>query len=259
MLFGLFHRRRLRVDIASVSECGPVRAENQDHVLVNRRGLAFCVADGMGGGEGGGVASEIVCRRIASALSKRVDFADRVKRVDEAVRSADKEVREYAAQKGFKQMGTTATVLIVDGDDAAEVAVGNIGDSRVYRLRQGSLVQLTVDHNMSCELRRRGTGRGQQGQLADIRAAMLSHVLTRAVGVGDVSKLDWRKFDMREGDMFLLCSDGVHGAMSDKAIQGALTTASHAREAVAILREFVLASGAHDNFSAIVVKIGGRK
>jgi len=253
-----FRRRRgVHVEIASFSECGPVRPENQDHILVNRRGLVFCVADGMGGGEGGAIASDIVCRGICAAAKRRTDFPERVRRVDEALRDADSEVRAYAAKAGFRHMGCTATILVVDAEEGRSAAVGNIGDSRVYRFRAGDLRQLTEDHTVAREMLRRNVSRSLQ-YFPSPRTAMLSHVLTRAVGVGEESKLDWRNVDTLEGDVFLLCSDGVHGAIEPADLKDAFTKGGGAGEIAERIRLRVLASGARDNLSAIVVKIGGR-
>ena len=258
MLFGLIKlRRRVHVDISSLSECGPVRRENQDHILVSRRGLVFCVADGMGGGEGGGTASSIVCREMNKVLAKRTDFPERVRLVDGAVCAADAEVRAFAAKAGYRQLGTTVTILVADPEDGRSAAVGNIGDSRVYRLREGELKQLTRDHTMEREILRRRSVR-QVDASVETRASMLSHVLTRAVGVGNESKLDWRKIDMHAGDVFLVCSDGVYGFVKPDALKAALASGEAAKDIVRRIGDLVLEGGAGDNYSAIVVKIGGR-
>ena len=258
MLFGFFRRRRsIHVDIASFCECGPVRCENQDHILVNRRGLVFCVADGIGGGEGGGVASEMVCREISKVVSRRTDFPERVRLVDAAVRRADASVRAYAAKAGYRQMGSTATVFVGDPEDGRSAVVGNIGDSRVYCLRAGEMRQLTHDHTLESEMLRNGSSRPLSHAM-EVRASMLAHLLTRAVGVGDDARLEWRKVDMRDGDVFLLCSDGVHGFLSPEALKEAVASGESAKEIAARISRGVVERGAHDNFSAIVVKIGGR-
>ena len=257
-MFGLFkRRRRIHVDISHFSECGPVRRENQDNVFVNRRGLVFCVADGMGGGEGGAIASGMICRQLGASLAKRTDFPERVRLVDDAVRRADAEVREFAAKAGFKQMGSTATVLVVDAEDGRSAVVGNIGDSRVYCLSAGEFRQLTNDHTMEREIFRHHSSR-PGGQMAETRASMLSHVLTRAVGVGQNTRLDWKKVDMHSGDVFLLCSDGVHGMVPPALLKGALSEGGRAKDIAERICALVESAGASDNFSGIVVKIGGR-
>ena len=255
-LFRLFRRRRgIHVDIASISECGLVRKENQDHIFIGRRGLVFCVADGMGGGESGGTASEIICREMAESVRHRTDFRGRVRHVEEAIRRANAKVRDYAARHGLSQMGSTATVAVVDAEKGRHVAVGNIGDSRIYRMRRGEFLQLTNDHTVEHELQLKNfmlAGRG----LVDMRRTALSHVLTRAVGVGDVTGLEWFDIDLMAGDILLLCSDGVHGFVKPSALKSAVAAGGRSEDIVRRVRKLVLAGGAGDNFSAIVVKIG---
>ena len=258
MLFGLMGgRRKFKVDVAYTSERGLVRKENQDHVVSDPKTLVFCVADGMGGGDAGGEASDIVCRSVDSVLHDYASFADRVRLVDDAIRRADGDIRSVAASAGYRQMGSTAAVLVSDGRRIA--AVGNVGDSRVYRMRAGRLQQITRDHTMAEELLSHRPAQGAK-PLADIRYLALSHVLTRAVGVGqEPLKVDWHKIDVVDGDVLLLCSDGVHGSVPHPTLLGAVQAGGSAREIVDRIAAMVVESGARDNYSAIVVKIGGAK
>ena len=255
MLFGLVGRK-FKVDVAFASECGLVRKDNQDHVVADPKTLVFCVADGMGGGEAGGEASDIVCRNVSAVLHDYASFADRVRLVDDAIHRADGEIRAISADAGYRQMGSTAAVLVSDGRRIA--AIGNVGDSRVYRMRAGKLQQLTRDHTMAEELMSRRPVQGAK-PFADVRYLALSHVLTRAVGVGqEPLKVDWHKIDVVDGDILLLCSDGVHGFVPHPVLQGAVLAGGSAREIVDRIAAIVVESGARDNYSAIVVKIGGR-
>ena len=256
MLFGLMGGRRFKVDVAYASECGLVRKENQDHVVADQDALVFCVADGMGGGEAGGEASDIVCRNVAAVLHEYAGFADRVRLVDDAIRRADGDIRSVAASAGYRQMGSTAAVLVSDGRRIA--AIGNVGDSRVYRLRAGRLQQITRDHTLAEEFVRLRPSRSAR-PFADLRALSLSHILTRAVGVGhEPLKVDWQRIDVVDGDVLLLCSDGVHGFVPHPVLVRVLLAGGSAREIVDRIAKVVVESGAHDNYSAIVVKIGGR-
>ena len=258
MLFGLLGKqRRFRTDVAFASECGLVRRENQDNVVVDPKTLVFCVADGMGGGEAGGEASASICRNVDSALHERASFADRVRLVDDAIHRADGEIRAVSAAAGYRQMGSTVAVLVSDGKRIA--AVGNVGDSRVYRLRDGKLCQLTRDHTLTAEILSHRLPQGAK-PLADVRALALSHVLTRAVGVGQERlKVDWRRVDVKEGDVMLLCSDGVHGSVLPSEVAAAVAAGGGAEEILGRICSLVVAAGAHDNYSAVVVKIGGDK
>jgi serine/threonine protein phosphatase PrpC len=254
-MFGLFRRSGAGVDVASFSECGPVRSENQDHFFADRRSLVFCVADGMGGGEGGGRASEMVCDEVSSAASCKGGFLERAREVDEAVRRADRKVKLYAEKAGFSQMGSTATVFVVEGEGARRAVVGNIGDSRLYRLRDGELSVLTRDHTVENELAgRSGPGAGRAAFAR--RMSALAHVLTRAVGVGEEATLDWRKVDVRAGDVYMLCSDGVYGYVRPSDLRDALAHRGDAARMSARVRRLVAAGGAHDNYTAVIVKIG---
>ena len=258
MLFGLLGKqRRFRTDVAFASECGLVRRENQDNVVVDPKTLVFCVADGMGGGEAGGEASASICRNVDSALHERASFADRVRLVDDAIHRADSEIRAVSAAAGYRPMGTTVAVLVSDGKRIA--AVGNVGDSRVYRLRDGKLCQLTRDHTLTAEILSHRLPQGAK-PLADVRALALSHVLTRAVGVGQERlKVDWRRVDVKEGDVMLLCSDGVHGSVLPSELAAAVAAGGGAKEILGRICSLVVAAGARDNYSVVVVKIGGYK
>ena len=256
MLFGLVgEKRKFKTDVAVASECGLVRRDNQDRVVADPKSLVFCVADGMGGGDAGGEASSAICRNVDSVLHEYASFADRVRLVDDAIRRADGEIRSIASKAGYRQMGSTVAVLVSDGKRIA--AVGNVGDSRVYRMRQGKLQQLTRDHTLTEALL---SHRPQPGvkPLADVRALALSHVLTRAGGVGQERlKVDWHKFDVKVGDVLLLCSDGVHGAVPQSALAVALSGNGDAKTMLDRICSLVVATGARDNYSAVVVKIGG--
>ena len=255
MLFGLVGRK-FKVDVAFASECGLVRKENQDHVVADPKALVFCVADGMGGGEAGGEASDIVCRNVSAVLHDYASFADRVRLVDDAIHRADGEIRAISAAAGYRQMGSTAAVLVSDGRRIA--AVGNVGDSRVYRLRDGGLVQLTRDHTIVRELNLQTAGRAVAAGLRD-RSLAISHMLTRALGVQEEAAPEWRRIDVRRDDVFLVCTDGLYDAASEADIRGALAAGGAAKEIAARLARLAVAGGAGDNYSLVVVKIGGRR
>lgn len=257
-LRNLFGRKPFQADVASLSERGLVRAENQDHVFVSREHATFCVADGMGGGEGGATASEMVCLFMSKAAAKDGDFGERVKRVDEAFRSANASMRAYAYRAGFRQMASTATVLVADETDGRQAVIGYVGDTRVYRCREGLLTLLTHDHTMAGELMRRSSGRAMSVEFHG-RQHALAHVLTRAVGVAAGVEPEWRRIDMRKGDVYLICSDGVHDMLSSEEIRGVLSSDRRAQALVEALSERILAAGAVDNYSMVVIKIGGRE
>ena len=250
----LFRRRRVRIDSAALSDRGLVRAENQDHVLVNRGRRFYCVVDGMGGGDGGAKASEIVCRCLRAAVARRTDFAERLDRVRAALAQANADIRAYAARAGFtRQMASTAALLALDPGTCRQAVAGFIGDSRVYRLRDGGLVQLTRDHTIVRELNLQTAGRAVAAGLRD-RSLAISHMLTRALGVQEEAVPEWRR-----DDVFLVCTDGLYDAASEADIRGALAAGGAAKEIAARLARLAVAGGAGDNYSLVGVKIGGRR
>lgn len=250
MLFSKHPRKRIFVDVASVCERGLVRPDNQDHVLVNRRNCVFCVADGMGGGDGGAEASEIVCSTISEAVARRTDFANRLRLVDVALAKANSSIHDHAVAHGYAKMATTATVLVLDAEESDNAVVGNIGDSRIYRFRHDKLKQLSRDHTMANEL----ISCTQSSTDAIVRRS-LSHVLTRAVGVEPELAVDWRRIEVRHGDAFLLCSDGVYDMVDDGELRAAFAADGNASAIVRRISEKAIAAGAEDNFSIVVVKV----
>lgn len=235
----------------SVSECGPCRSENQDHVFADAVDGLFAVADGMGGGMGGGKASEIVVRKLdeaADILGRVADTGGRIEIMAAVLAEANVEVRKYAAEHGFNQMGTTVVALAIDPRNPAVAAFCHAGDSRLYRVRGGAAECLTRDHTIGAELDSMMVSRG-----IDARRHPLSHVLTRAVGSRSSLHLDWDQIKAEPGDRFLLCSDGVHGVIGDVEL-GRLASRGNLREALALMKKAVEKRGAPDNFSIVLVE-----
>lgn len=252
-LFG--KRRRFGMDVASLSEQGLVRSDNQDHFFVDPRGALFCVADGMGGGQGGAKASEIVCSCLKAAATGAKSFPDLMKRGVDAISEANSQIRRYAAERRWQQMGSTVAAVFLDAEKDSVGVICHVGDSRIYRVRAGSLELLTHDHTVAGEIGRRASLR-LSDELAR-RMGRLSHVLTRAVGIEDTVIPDWRKIDIRQGDVYMICSDGIYDMLEKDFIRDALSKTATSAEAAAAISRAVLDAGAHDNFTCIIMKIGG--
>ncbi|MBQ6137478.1 MAG: serine/threonine-protein phosphatase [Kiritimatiellae bacterium] len=260
MLLDWFRQKRrvYTIESASLSDRGLVRADNQDHVVAYRGRASFCVADGMGGGEGGAKASELVCRHFVKAVVARRGFADRIRRVAEAIDRANADIRDFADGAGYRQMGSTVAALVLDEGASFQAIVAHVGDSRVYRYRAGVLEQLTRDHTMASELTRRACGATAAAALAG-RTSVLSHVLTRAIGIEDTVKVDWRRVDFRAGDQFLVCSDGVYDMIDHDGIRKAFAQGGRPRDVVERLAAGVVRGGAADNYSIVVLRIGAKR
>lgn len=249
-MFGFGRKRAVpRVRAVSESAVGKVRDNNEDHVLVDDEHLVYGVADGMGGGACGEKASEIVCAEIAMLVRMQPDdFAARMEASCNAVICSNEAIWDYSRSMGFDQMGTTLSLMIFDHEDATKAAICHIGDSRVYRFRNGEVTALTRDHSVGAELGRRFGGSGFSS-----RSNPLSHVLTRAIGTGGTVCPDWRKLSVAPGDRYLICTDGVHDVVSDARLLelvggGSLEAAKRA------LSEEVLDCGAPDNYSFVILE-----
>ena len=254
----LSKRGRLELDVACISERGLVRRDNQDNLFIDRRRSVFAVADGMGGAQGGAKASEIVCTRLAEASEGARNFEDLMRKSADAISKANHEIREYAYSAGYRQMGTTLVTLFVDNSGRNGAVLAHVGDSRAYRIRGGTLERLTHDHTIAGELSRRSSCRGLLEELQG-RAGPLSHVLTRAVGIEETVLADWRRVDIHPGDIYLLCSDGVYDMLPDKALATVCNAPlASAHDIVTHIAKGVLAAGAEDNYTCIVIKAGER-
>lgn len=233
-MFGFFKRKVTvkPLEAVFVSEAGLVREDNQDNVLVSPHRGVFCVADGMGGGAEGAKASDVVCRELKMTTHvAEGEFSSLVTAAQNALVDANYEIFTYAREKGFPQMGSTAAVLVIDPNDRTRAAAIHVGDSRVYRIRRGLAERLTRDHRV-----------------------VGGNTLTRAVGGAPTVRCDIRETDVRPGDRFVLCTDGVSGVLSDARLAVFASGGTLERAAERLAAEVVKA-GAPDNYSFVIVQI----
>ena len=226
----------------SRTETGRVRASNEDATLSGDRMVA--VADGIGGAPGGEVASAAAVAFLEAAFTGR--SLDELAAV---VRAANWAIWDRATgNPEFAGMGTTVCVggLIGDG----HLGVVNVGDSRAYLARNGSVRLMTRDHSVTAELVRRG-------ELSEAEALAHPHrrVLTRALGVGPDVEVDAAVHEVIEGDRLLLCSDGLFNEVSDEEISTSMLTGVGAEATVDHLVERALAGGGRDNISVVVADV----
>ncbi|MBR3221842.1 MAG: serine/threonine-protein phosphatase [Kiritimatiellae bacterium] len=238
------------IDAVFVSETGLVRKDNQDNVLVSVAHGVFCVADGMGGGAEGAKASATVCHELKLMTHvSGATFAERISAVRASIVDANAAIYAYACDRGFKQMGSTALVMVTDPEDSSHAAVLYVGDSRLYRIRGGLVSLLTRDHSVGREL---SDFAGAMAADFRSRANPLTHILTRAVGVHPTVQVDEREFDVRQGDRFVLCTDGVHDVVSDARL-GVFAAGGTLESAASRLAAEVVRCGAPDNYSFVLV------
>lgn len=234
------------------SETGLVRKDNQDSVLVSEDGTVFCVADGMGGGSDGALASFIVCEEVRAAVNMGGNGKKAL--IDRAIAVADGRIRCHAKANGFRQMGSTVAILMFDSADKMTAKIGHIGDSRIYRIRDRKAVPITDDHTLCNQLMSIADGKWVP-KLRN-RDNPLCHILTKAIGSGDNIGVDWKDVDVFPGDRYLLCSDGVHGVLDDENIARIFESTCSVWEVGERLRKKIIDVGAPDNFSYIIIEIG---
>ena len=227
---------------AGLSHVGKVRSRNED-ALVQRPGDGlWAVADGMGGLERGDWAAELVAGALRHAVLHGRLEPD-AEALAAAIQSANDAICRQSQAQGAA-IGSTVVGLLMH---EARFAVLWAGDSRAYRLRGGVLVQLTRDHTQVQDRVDRGYMTPEEA-----RTHPMAHVLTRAVGVTPTLELDALYGDVEAGDLFLLCSDGLHGVASDAEIADGLASGSP-EESCARLLTLCLERGAPDNVTLAAV------
>jgi len=231
------------------SDVGQVRAGNEDALLM--LGTVFAVADGMGGHRGGEVASATALRPLAELDGRGFDDASAaLDALSAAAIAANTEVgRRSRTEPELEGMGTTLTAALIDGDDAHLV---HVGDSRAYLLRDGALVQLTDDHTLVQALI-------DQGRITRDEASEHPHrsVITRAIGVGSDVEVDRLSVTLADGDVLLLCSDGLTGVVDDDEIAQVLTEHG-AHAAVDELIARANSAGGPDNITVLTLAVRAR-
>ena len=236
----------LGLQSASVTHIGLVRANNQDTVLEKDR--VFGVCDGMGGHRGGEVASAVAAESFLAALEGREPSAEAMR---EAVDAANTAVWEKAqGDEELSGMGTTLTALWLSGGRAF---IAHVGDSRCYRMRDGSLRRITEDHSMVMEMLRAGVITAEQAETHPMR-----NIITRAVGTEETVETDLIEEDSRPGDIWLVCSDGLYSMVPDEAISSTLAALGRQPDqAVQALLDAALAAGGRDNISISLIRDRG--
>ncbi len=242
----------MRLAVAARTDVGVVRSGNEDNFYASAgsNGGLFMVADGMGGHAAGEVASEMAVQIIARDLKdKGADSWDAIeKAMADSLRHANRLIHDRTLVETDKQgMGTTASVLLLS---QGRYAIGQIGDSRVYLLRDGALTQVTKDHSYVQEQVDAGFLTLEQA-----RYHPYSNVITRCVGAGEEVEPDVFQGEIRPGDVFLIASDGLTGMVDDRRLhQLLLSRASPDRIVNALISE-ANGRGGLDNITAIVVQV----
>jgi serine/threonine protein phosphatase PrpC len=249
----------------AATDVGKKREVNEDNFLVDKKLSLFIVADGMGGHASGEIASHLAVHEFRNAVEAGRDVIDRYVRdatsvrpqeiltlMEHAVQTAGQTIYQRGQKEPEKRgMGTTTSALLIAGDRGF---IAHVGDSRVYMVRAGQVVQLTEDHSLINELIRRG--RITKENLDDSPYKAYKNAVTRAVGVYETVQGDTLDFELLPGDQFLLCSDGLHAYLTEPQILDFLKT-DDLEHLPQKLVDHANAGGGHDNITALVVRVEG--
>lgn len=235
----------MTIQLAGATHEGKERDHNEDAFTILPALPAAIIADGMGGLQRGELASGLVVSTVTELLGNGLSAAD-------AIIEAHRRIRQASLDSGADRMGTTAVVLSLSGNQAT---VDWVGDSRAYLWHSGEFKRLTRDHSFVEELVEAGAISESEAEHHPNR-----HVLTRAVGIRDISELDVDTVTVtvEPGDCLLLCTDGLYGYLPEAAIIECLTQGTRADEITQqLISRTLRETEAGDNVTAICAMIEG--
>jgi protein phosphatase len=246
------------IDSHGITDIGCVRPKNEDRILIDESLGLFIVADGMGGHTHGEMAAELGIASMQHYIESSRDGLDvtwpfgynfdlsvDANLMITGIQLANRQVwRQSEQAPEYAGMGTTIAAVLVTGD---KITVGNVGDSRVYLWRSGSLQQLTVDDTWIKAISGRGAAQ------VDVTNHPLRNFLTQAAGLKDLVDVHISEFDLSEGDVILLSSDGLHGVVPDTAIAAAIASGESLSATGKNLVQLAKAAGGGDNISVVLL------
>ena len=247
--------RHVELHHGARTDVGLVREANEDAYLAEPP--VFVVADGMGGHEGGDVASAIVVEEFARLAEQGYDPERGGEQVAATLEACQRRITDIGArQAGGRRSrgyaGTTVVAALLVEDEGPNWLLVNLGDSRIYRLKDERLQQVSVDHSVVQELVDAGTITREDAATHPER-----NVITRALGGPDAADPDYFLLPLTAVDRLLLCSDGISGMIDDGRIASILVETDDPRDAADRLVEAALAAGGRDNATALVVDVVG--
>ena len=241
----------MRLSSFAGSDVGRARSGNEDSYFCGRS--VFAVADGLGGHQGGEVASAAAVAPLAALDGRELATpGEAAEALAAAIQEANSAILERAAgDPSLWGMGTTMTAAAITADGHLQLA--HVGDSRAYLLRDGALEQLTTDHTVVAELVRRGRLTAELAAIHPERS-----ILTRAVGLDPRIPVDTPDpLDLRPGDQYLLCSDGLTEAVADPSIAELLSANEDGDGACRSLIDAANEAGGPDNITVVLVRVSG--
>ena len=255
----------MRINYAAKTDVGMKRDNNEDNLLVFPEQNVFAVFDGMGGHAAGEVASAIAVNEVKEFFTftgKDEDAtwpfkADHERTYDEnrtvtAIKLANQRIIEQSEQDGAKKnMGTTAVMVhfVERNGSGAQALIAHVGDSRVYLFRDGRLQRVTIDHSLVEEYLRLGKITAEEAKTFPQK-----NIILRALGQQKIVDVEVNAFQPHPGDIFMLCSDGLSGMVSDEMMQAILQKTSGLDAAAKKLIDTANANGGIDNVTVILAQ-----
>lgn len=246
-----------KVIIAGCTDTGMRRNHNEDHIGFNQNLSIAVLADGMGGHQAGEIASHMAVESVLENLqsvangnnSRSITGSQLLEYVSNTISYSNSKIYQAAeALDEHKGMGTTLVVAIVQG---SQIYAGHVGDSRLYLYRDESLKRITKDHSLVQDLVDRGFYTEEEARMASV-----GHIVTRALGTKAEVEVDTVQHDIADGDLLLLCSDGLSDMVADWLIEETLRERGTELDKTANkLIELANRNGGKDNISVILVQV----
>jgi serine/threonine protein phosphatase PrpC len=232
------------------SDKGLRREKNEDSFVTGNSPVFFAVADGMGGAASGEVASKIFTDTALEVVSKdgKISGDDVGKLIETAFQTANSRIFEKAENNPeHKGMGCTAELLLIYDNS---YMVGHVGDSRIYRFREKELRQITKDHSFVQDEIDKGLITPEEARHHAYRSVIL-----RAVGIHEKLDVDLVSGDIKSGDIYMLCSDGLTDLVEDSSIAGILSKRGGVKNKVKKLIDLALKAGGDDNVTVVLCQV----
>ncbi len=197
--------------VSGHTDIGMKRSTNQDSICIYSQRKFFAVADGMGGHNGGDIASQMSVKLLPEYIEQNIEEENQQELLKKSIKHVNRSIYDHGQKNSeLKGMGTTLTAIMVNGN---EMNIANVGDSRTYLISKNRLYQISKDHSLVQEKLNIGIYDREQA-----KADPQKNVLIRTVGFEPDVEVDTFKYKIQKNDMFLLCSDGLHGKVSDEDI-----------------------------------------
>ncbi len=244
----------MKFSVGSVTDVGMKRSQNQDSLIAEPEIGLFVVADGMGGHQGGEIASQMAVEVISHLVCQAMQNEnwDPQSVLNHAIQKASQAIHKKATDTPeLSGMGTTTVSLLFKGDS---LTVGHVGDSRCYMIRDQHIWQITRDHSLVQEKLRAGMITRDA-----LKTDRMKNVITRSVGFEPILSVDLYRVTVLPGDLYLLCSDGLSGLVEDDAILKIVADGQkNSKPTQAIAKDLVdraNQNGGDDNVSTLLIEV----